>query len=168
VPPWPLPKLFRLTQGARLLDGLFEGVTINTPSMLCVEDYLDAIEWGEGIGGLSALQARADANAGVLFDWIARTPWIANLAVEPATRSNTSVCLRLAGPSAGSREWETAICRYIAVRLDAEGVAHDIGAYRTAPPGLRVWCGATIEKRDLELLTPWLDWAYCEAVAALT
>jgi phosphoserine aminotransferase len=168
APPWPLPKLFRLTHEGRLLDGLFEGVTINTPSMLCVEDYLDAIQWGESIGGLSALQARADANAGVLFNWIGRTPWIANLAVDVATRSNTSVCLRLAGPSAGSREREAAICRHIAVRLDKEGVAHDIGAFRTAPPGLRVWCGATVEKRDLELLTPWLDWAYREAVAALT
>jgi phosphoserine aminotransferase len=114
------------------------------------------------------LQARADANAGVLFDWIGRTPWIVNLAIDPAARSNTSVCLRLAGPSAGPREREAAICRHIAVRLEAEGVAHDIAAYRTAPPGLRVWCGATVEKRDLELLTPWLDWAHSEAVAALT
>ncbi len=167
-PPWPLPKLFRLTRDGRLLDGLFAGVTINTPSMLCVEDYLDALNWGESIGGLPALRARADANAGVLFDWIARTPWIGNLAVDAATRSNTSVCLRLAGPAAASREHETAICRDIAGRLEAEGVAHDIGGYRTAPPGLRVWCGATVEKRDLELLTPWLDWAYCAAVAALT
>jgi len=167
APPWPLPKLFRLTQGGKLLDGLFAGVTINTPSMLCVEDYLDALAWGESIGGLPALQARADANAGVLFDWIAGTPWIANLAVDPATRSNTSVCLRLAGPAAASPEQAPAICRRIAARLEEEGVAHDIGAYRTAPAGLRIWCGATVEKRDLALLTPWLDWAYDEAVSAL-
>jgi phosphoserine aminotransferase len=163
APPWPLPRLFRLIRDGRLLDGLFQGVTINTPSMLCVEDYLDALAWGESIGGLAALQARADANAKVLFDWIDRTPWIENLAVDPATRSNTSVCLRLSAP-----EEQGAICRHIAARLDEEGVAHDIGAYRTAPPGLRIWCGATIEKRDLELLVPWLDWAYSEAAAALT
>jgi len=168
APPWPLPKLFRLTQDGRLLDGLFEGVTINTPSMLCVEDYLDALAWGKGIGGRSALQARADANARVVLDWIARTPWIANLAVDPETRSNTSVCMRLAGPARASREQEAAICRRIAARLEEEGVAHDIGAYRTAPPGLRIWCGATIEKRDLERLTPWLDWAYAEAAETLT
>jgi phosphoserine aminotransferase len=163
APPWPLPKLFRLMHDGRLLDGLFQGVTINTPSMLCVEDYLDALAWGESIGGLAALKARADANANVLFDWIDRTPWIENLAADPATRSNTSVCLRLT-----AREQEGAICRRIAAGLEEEGVAHDIGAYRTAPPGLRIWCGSTIEKRDLELLVPWLDWAYSEAVAALT
>jgi phosphoserine aminotransferase len=163
APPWPLPKLFRLAQGGRLLDGLFQGVTINTPSMLCVEDYLDALAWSESIGGLAALQARADANAKVLFEWVDRTPWIENLAVDPATRSNTSICLRLT-----AREQECAICRHIAARLEEEGVAHDVGAYRTAPPGLRIWCGSTIEKRDLELLVPWLDWAYSEAAAALT
>lgn len=131
--------------------------------MLCVEDYLDALAWGESIGGLAALQARADANAKLLFDWIDRTTWIENLAVDPATRSNTSVCLRLT-----ARAQEAAICQRIAARLEEEGVAHDTGAYRTAPPGLRIWCGSTIEKRDLELLVSWLDWAYSEAVAALT
>jgi phosphoserine aminotransferase len=163
APPWPLPKLFRLTQGGRLLDGLSEGVTINTPSMLCVEDYLDTLAWGKSLGGLPALQARADANAKVLFDWIERTPWIANLAVDPPTRSNTSVCLRLT-----ARHREDAICNRIAARLEEEGVAHDIGAYRTAPPGLRIWCGATIVTRDLERLMPWLDWAYAEAIETLT
>jgi len=163
APPWPLPKLFRLTQGGRLLDGLSEGVTINTPSMLCVEDYLDTLAWGKSLGGLPALQARADANAKVLFDWIERTPWIANLAVDPPTRSNTSVCLRLT-----ARHREDAICNRIAARLEEEGVAHDIGAYCTAPPGLRIWCGATIVTRDLERLMPWLDWAYAEAIETLT
>jgi phosphoserine aminotransferase len=163
TPPWPLPRLFRLTHEGRLLEGLFEGVTINTPSMLCVEDYLDTLAWGKRIGGLSALQARADSNAGVVFDWIERTPWVANLAVDPATRSNTSVCLRLT-----RRENEAAICRRIATRLAEEGVAHDIAAFRSAPPGLRIWCGATVEKADLERLVPWLDWAYGEAAAALT
>ena len=131
--------------------------------MLCVEDYLDALAWGESIGGLAALQTRADANAKVLFDWIGRTPWIENLAVDPSMRSNTSVCLRLT-----AQEREGAICRHISARLEEEGVAHDIGAFRTAPPGLRIWCGSTIERRDLELLVPWLDWAYSEAAAVLT
>ncbi len=170
VPPWPLPKLFRLTEDGRLMTEIFEGVTINTPSMLCVEDYLDALQWAEGIGGLAGLRARADANAAVLYDWIERTPWVANLAAVPATRSNTSVCLRFAepvlaaqGPAAGAR-----FSGRITALLDKEGVAKDIGAYRTAPPGLRIWCGATVERRDLELLTPWLDWAYGAARAALT
>jgi phosphoserine aminotransferase len=140
---------------------IFEGVTINTPSMLCVEDYLDALRWAEGIGGLAGLRARADANAAVLYDWIARTPWIGNLAVDPATRSNTSVCLRFAEPAinAQGHEAEARVAGRIAALLDAEGVAKDIAAYRTAPPGLRV-CGATVERRDVELLTPWLDWAF--------
>ncbi|MEO8421708.1 MAG: phosphoserine transaminase [Hyphomicrobium sp.] len=161
-PSWPVPKLFRLADHGCVPDDLFAGVTINTPSMLCVEDYLDALGWAESVGGLKSLQARADANAGVLFDWIARTPWVANLAVDPATRSNTSVCLRFTEPRASEH-------RRIADRmvdlLAAEGVAYDIGAYRTAPPGLRVWCGTTIERADLEALTPWLDWAYREVTA---
>jgi phosphoserine aminotransferase len=165
-PPWPVPKLFRLAENGRVLDEIFEGVTINTPSMMCVEDYLDALDWAVGIGGLKALQARADANAAMLFAWIERTPWIANLAVDPATRSNTSVCLRFVDV-AGVPKAERAIADHVVALLAAEGVAHDIGAYRAAPPGLRVWCGATIERRDLELLTPWLDWAYAEARAAL-
>jgi phosphoserine aminotransferase len=164
-PSWPVPKLFRLADNGRVLDGLFAGVTINTPSMLCVEDYLDALSWAEGIGGLKALQARADANAAVLFDWIARTPWIANLAVDPATRSNTSICLRFTDVPGGVHE-EGRIADRMVATLAAEGVAYDIGAYRSALRGLRVWCGTTIEKSDLEALTPWLDWAYAKALAA--
>jgi phosphoserine aminotransferase len=168
TPPWPLPKLFRLTEDGRLLAEVFEGITINTPSMLCVEDYLDALCWAEGIGGLEALRARANANAGVLFDWIARTPWITNLAVDPATRSNTSVCLRFADPALAAPGAGAHLAARIVALLDAEGAAKDVGAYPTAPPGLRVWCGATVERRDLELLTPWLDWAFAEARVSLT
>jgi phosphoserine aminotransferase len=147
---------------------VFEGITINTPSMLCVEDYLDALRWAEGIGGLAATRARADANAAVLFDWLARTPWVANLAADPATRSNTSVCLRFADPALASSQTGARAGAKIVALLDAEGVAKDIGAYPTAPPGLRIWCGATVEARDLERLVPWLDWAYAAARAALT
>jgi phosphoserine aminotransferase len=170
APPWPLPKLFRLTERGRLIAEIFEGVTINTPSMLCVEDYLDALGWAERIGALAGLRARADANAAVLFDWIERSPWIANLAVDPATRSNTSVCLRLAEPAVTRQglKAEALLARRMVALLDQEGIAKDIGAYRTAPPGLRVWCGATVERSDLELLTPWLDWAFREARALLT
>jgi phosphoserine aminotransferase len=163
-PTWPVPKLFRLAENRRVLDGLFAGVTINTPSMLCVEDYLDALRWAKGIGGLKALQARADANAAVLFDWIERTPWIANLAVDPATRSNTSVCLRFTDVPGGIHE-ERRISDHVVAMLSAEGVAYDIGAYRSASSGLRIWCGTTIEKGDLQALTPWLDWAYAKARA---
>jgi phosphoserine aminotransferase len=163
-PSWPVPKLFRLAENGRVLEGLFAGVTINTPSMLCVEDYLDALHWAEGIGGLKALQARADANAAVLFDWIARTPWIANLAVDPATRSNTSVCLRFTDVPGGAHE-ERRISHGMVAMLAAEGIAYDIGPYRSASPGLRIWCGVTIEKGDLQALTPWLDWAYAKARA---
>jgi phosphoserine aminotransferase len=170
APPRPLPKLFRLTERGRLIAGLFEGETINTPSMLCVEDYLDALRWADSVGGLSGLCARADANVQVLFDWIARTPWIANLAVDPATRSNTSVCLRFADPRllARGRAAEAEMAAYMVELLASEGVAYDIGSYRSAPPGLRIWCGATVETRDLQLLTPWLDWAYLKACKALT
>jgi phosphoserine aminotransferase len=167
TPPWPLPKLFRLVDNGRLMAEIFEGITINTPSMLCVEDYLDALAWAESVGGLSGLQARADANARVLYDWTARTPWIANLAADPATRSNTSVCLRLAAPAllAEGRAAQARVAAHIAALLAAEGVAKDIAAYSAAlPPGLRIWCGATIERRDVELLTPWLDWAYAAAL----
>jgi len=158
-PAWPVPKLFRLAENGRVDEGIFEGVTINTPSMLCVEDYLDALQWATGIGGLGALRQRVDENAQVIFDWIARTPWIANLAVDPATRSNTSVCMRLSQVPGGEAA-ERQIAGRVATLLAEEGVAYDIGAYRTAPPGLRIWCGATIEKGDLQALVPWLDWAY--------
>lgn len=163
-PSWPIPKLFRLVEDGRVDEAIFSGVTINTPSLLCVEDYIDALRWGADIGGLTALQARADRNAAVMFDWIGRTSWIANLAAQADTRSNTSVCMRLAG-IAGGVAGERRIAGGIASLLAEEGVAYDIGAYRTAPAGLRVWCGATIERDDLEALTPWLDWAYAKALA---
>jgi len=163
-PSWPIPKLFRLVDGSRLDEGVFAGETINTPSMLCVEDYLDALRWAKSIGGLPALRERADANAAVLFGWIARTPWIANLAADPATRSNTSVCMRFT-QVAGGASAERRIADRMTALLAGEGVAYDIGAYRTAPPGLRVWCGATVERADLEALLPWLDWAYGKALA---
>ena len=169
VPPWPLPKVFRLTKAYRLIEGLFEGETINTPSMLCVEDYLDALHWAEGIGGLVALQARSDANAAVIFDWIDKSPWIANLAVDPATRSNTSICLRIDHPAVTSDgvASEAQVSKRITALLEEEGVAKDIGAYRAAPPGLRIWCGSTVEQSDLERLTPWLDWAFAHTVMVL-
>jgi len=157
-PPWPIPKLFRLTDEGRLLDSLFSGVTINTPSMLCVEDFLDGLAWGERVGGLKALRRRADANAKVLFDWIARTPWIANLAVDPRSRSNTSVCMRIVHPDANDEGGRVA--KDMAALLAAEGAAYDVSSYRGAPPGLRVWCGVTVEQSDIEALLPWLEWSY--------
>jgi phosphoserine aminotransferase len=165
VPAWPVPKIFRLTRGGKLIEGIFEGETINTPSMLCVEDYIDALTWARSIGGLAALRARADANARVIADWVARTPWVEFLASDPATRSNTSVCLRFADAVIGSadRGAREALAKSIAMTLEAEGVAFDIGHYRDAPPGLRIWCGATVERGDLEALTPWLDWAFAGA-----
>ncbi|KMO32143.1 phosphoserine aminotransferase [Methylobacterium variabile] len=170
VPAWPLPKIFRLTKGGKLIEGIFQGETINTPSMLAVEDYIDALRWAEGLGGLPALRARADRNAGVIADWVARTPWIANLAEDPATASNTSVCLVVSDPDVVGRgpEAVASVAKGIATTLEREGVAHDIGAYRDAPPGLRIWCGATVEASDLEALTPWLDWAFAQEKARLT
>ena len=167
--PWPLPKIFRMVKGGKLIEGIFEGETINTPSMLCVEDYIDALEWAKGLGGLEALIARADANTGAILDWVARTPWIANLARVPATASNTSVCLVIADPDvlAKGEGAVEAVAKGIVATLETEGVAFDIGAYRDAPPGLRIWCGATVERADVEALTAWLDWAYAEAKAAL-
>jgi phosphoserine aminotransferase len=162
-PGWPVPKLFRLADKGVVDEGIFSGVTINTPSMLCVEDYLDALRWAKETGGLAALRARADGNAQVMFDWIDRTSWTANLAVDPATRSNTSVCMRftqIEGEAA-----QRSVGERMGLLLAEEGVAYDIAAYRTAPPGLRVWCGATVERSDLEALTPWLDWAYAKALA---
>jgi phosphoserine aminotransferase len=159
IPAWPLPKIFRMTNGGKLIEGIFAGETINTPSMLCVEDYIDALEWADGLGGWAALARRADANAAALQAWVDRTPWIDNLAAVPVTRSNTSVCLKLVDPRATA---ETP--KAIASLLEAEGVAFDIGGYRDAPPGLRVWCGATIDTADIDALTPWLDWAFASAV----
>jgi phosphoserine aminotransferase len=162
TPAWPMPKLFRLTKKGKVDLEIFQGATINTPSMLCVEDYLDALQWAESIGGLTGLQARADANAKVIADWVERTPWIANLADQPSIRSNTSVCLKIVDPEVTSApaEAQAAVAKSIATTLDKLGVAMDIGSYRDAPAGLRIWCGATIEASDLEALTPWLDWAF--------
>jgi phosphoserine aminotransferase len=151
------------------MEGIFEGETINTPSMLCVEDYLDALDWAKSVGGLECLVARADANAKVLADWVARTSWVEFLATEAAVRSNTSVCLKVADASITSLQpdAQAAFAKAIATALEKEGVAYDIGAYRDAPPGLRIWCGATIEKTDVEALTLWLDFAYEKAKADL-
>ena len=168
-PPWPMPKIFRLTKGGKVMLPVFQGETINTPSMLCVEDYLDALAWAERIGGLKALMARADANADAVHDWVAKTPWIANLAVDPATRSNTSVCLRFTDPAitALAPDAHAAFAKRVVARLEAEGVALDIGHYRDAPPGLRIWCGSTVETADVVALLPWIEWAYGEERAAL-
>jgi phosphoserine aminotransferase len=169
TPLWPMPKIFRMTKGGKLNEGIFVGETINTPSMLCVEDYLDALQWAKSIGGLQALQARADANAKVIADWVARTSWIDFLTADPALRSNTSVCLKVVDPAVTrlAHEAQAGFVKGIAAALDKEGVAHDIDAYRDAPPGLRIWCGSTVERSDVEALTLWLDWAYLQAKAAL-
>ena len=168
-PAWPLPKIFRMTSNGRLIEGIFQGETINTPSMLCVEDYIDALEWAKSAGGLAGLMAKADANAGVIADWTARTPWIANLAKKPEEASNTSVCLIIADPDVIARGPDAVaqVAKGIAALLEKENVALDIGAYRDAPPGLRIWCGATVERSDLEALTPWLDWAFAQEKAKL-
>ncbi|MFZ1102224.1 MAG: phosphoserine transaminase [Hyphomicrobiaceae bacterium] len=169
TPPWPLPKLFRLVKGGKLMAPVFEGETINTPSMLCVEDYLDALAWARSIGGLSALQARADANAKVLYDWAAETPWLEPLPVDPATRSNTSVCLKVVDPAVAKLavDAQRALVKQIEAILDKEGAAYDVAGHRDAPPHLRIWTGCTIEASDLEILTGWLDWAFSEAKAGL-
>jgi len=163
-PAWPLPKIFRLTKGGKLIDGIFKGETINTPSMLAVEDYLLALDWARDLGGLSALIARCDANAAVIDQFCAANDWIANLAEDPVTASTTSVCLKFTDPSITDG---AAFAKAVAKRLEAEGVALDIGAYRDAPAGLRIWCGATVETADIEALMPWLDWAYHAERAAL-
>jgi phosphoserine aminotransferase len=163
-PPWPLPKTFRMTKDGKVVQGIFEGETINTPSMLAVEDYLDTLKWAEGIGGLPALIARADRNLGVLANWVERTSWVDFLARDPATLSNTSVCLKIVDPwfTALAADAQASAASKIASLLEKEGVALDIGGYRAAPPGLRIWCGATVESSDLEALTPWLDWAFAQ------
>jgi phosphoserine aminotransferase len=164
TPPWPLPKLFRLTRSGKLIEAIFEGETINTPSLMCVEDYIDALNWGKSLGGLDTLIARADTNSNALGDWVARTPWVDFLAADPKIRSNTSVCLKVVDPAirglppAGQAAFATALEDL----LEREKVAFDIGAYRGAPPGLRIWCGATIETSDIEALTPWLDFAFAK------
>ena len=169
TPPWPLPKIFRMTKGGKLNEGIFQGETINTPSMLCLEDYLDALEWAKSIGGLPALRARADANTKIIADWVKRARWIDFLAADPAVRSNTSVCLKVVDPAVNRlpADAQAAFVKGIAAALDKEGVAYDIDAYRDAPAGLRIWCGSTVERADLEALTLWLDWAYAKAKDAL-
>jgi phosphoserine aminotransferase len=161
-PPWPMPKNFRMTKDNKLVEGIFEGETINTPSMLALEDYIDTLKWAENIGGLPALMARADRNLGVLANWVQRTDWVDFLARDAASRSNTSVCLKVVDPwfTALPKEAQAAAAAKIASILEKEGVALDIGGYRAAPPGLRIWCGATVNAADLEALTPWLDWAF--------
>lgn len=169
APPRPLPKLFRLTKNGKLNEAIFEGATINTPSMLCVEDYIDTLKWAESIGGLSALHERADANAAALAAWVSATDWIDFLCGDPKIRSNSSVCLKVVDPEIGALD-ETAQRRFIndaAGLLEAEEVAYDIGGYRDAPPGLRIWCGATVEAGDVEALGPWLDWAFNAAKTSL-
>jgi phosphoserine aminotransferase len=158
-PVWPLPKIFRLTSGGKLIEGIFKGETINTPSMLCVEDALDGLRWAEQVGGLDGLMGRSEANLATIARWVARTEWVDFLAEDVATRSSTSICLKLAVP---------AEAKQIAALLEQEGVAHDIAAYRDAPPGLRIWGGATVETADIEKLLPWLDWAHRVVAAELT
>ena len=164
TPDRPLPKVFRLTKGGKLNEGIFRGSTINTPSLLCVEDYLDALAWSVRVGGLEGLYARADGNLEAVADWVARTAWVDFLARVPETRSNTAVCLKIVDPAFAALDAErrAAVPKKIAALLDAEGVAYDIGSYRAAPPGLRLWCGATAEQADVEALLPWLDWAYSQ------
>ena len=168
-PPWPMPKLFRLTKGGKLNAEIFDGSTINTPSMLCVEDYLDALRWASQIGGIAEMRRRADGNLAVLEDWASRTPWIGFLAEDASIRSNTSVCLKVVDPrvTALSEDAQADFAKKLAGALEKEGVAYDVAGYRDAPAGLRIWCGATVDASDLEALTPWLDWAFEAAVLEL-
>src|ERR1044072_7718920 len=168
-PAWPLPKIFRLTKGGKLNQGIFEGETINTPSMLCVEDYLDALNWAKSIGGLKALIARADANTKVLSDWKAKTPWIDFLAKDSAIRSNTSVCLKVIDPAitALSADAQADFSKKLVALVEKEAAGYDFAYYRDAPAALRIWCGATVEASDVALLTQWIDWAFAETKAAL-
>ena len=169
TPAWPLPKIFRMTKGGKLNEAIFEGETINTPSMLCVEDYLDALAWAKSIGGLNALIARADANTKVIADWVRRTPWVDFLARDPATRSNTSVCLKVVDPAVTklAADAQAGFAKSLAAMIEKEGAGYDLAHYRDAPPGLRVWCGATVEANDVEALTGWLDWAFARTKDAL-
>jgi phosphoserine aminotransferase len=168
-PAWPLPKIFRMTKAGKLNEGIFEGETINTPSMLCVEDYLDTLNWAKGIGCLDALIARANANTKAIADWVKVTPWIDFLAADPAIRSNTSVCLKVVDPSVTSLSFDeqAKFAKALSGAVEKEGAGYDLGSYRDAPPGLRIWCGATVETTDVEALLPWLDWAFAQAKAAL-
>ena len=169
TPAWPLPKIFRMTKGGKLIEGIFKGETINTPSMLCVEDYIAALDWAASIGGLDALVARADANAQAVHDFVAARDWIENLAEDPATWSNTSVCLKIVDPevTALDDEGQAAFAKAMATLLDKAGAAYDIGGYRDAPAGLRIWCGSTVETADVDALLPWLDYAFATCKAQL-
>jgi phosphoserine aminotransferase len=168
-PPWPLPKIFRMTKGGKLNEGIFEGETINTPSMLCVEDYLDTLGWAKSIGGLDALIARADANTKAIADWVKRTPWVEFLARDPALRSNTSVCLEIVDPAVTKlpADAQGTFAKNLTSLIEKEGAGYDLAYYRDAPPGLRIWCGATVEASDVEALTQWLDWAFGKTKDAL-
>ncbi|MFC5386950.1 phosphoserine transaminase [Aquamicrobium segne] len=168
TPSWPLPKIFRMTKNGKLIEGIFKGETINTPSMLAVEDYLDALHWAQSIGGLEALMARADANFAVVDRFVAASTWLGYLAIDPATRSNTSVCLSIIDPEIAALDIDaqSAFAKGMVTLLDKQNVAYDISHYRDAPPGLRIWCGATVETSDLEALMPWLDWAFAQQKAA--
>ncbi|MFO0406366.1 MAG: phosphoserine transaminase [Labrys sp. (in: a-proteobacteria)] len=170
TPAWPLPKIFRLTKGGKLIEGIFKGETINTPSMLCVEDYIDALDWAKRIGGLDALMARADANLAAIEAFVAATPWVDFLAKDEATRSNTSVCLKVVDPAvtALDAESQAAFAKALASAVEKEKAGFDIASYRDAPPGLRIWCGATVETSDVKALMPWLDWAFAKAKDELT
>lgn len=163
TPAWPLPKIFRMTKGGKLIEGIFTGATINTPSMLAVEDYLVALDWARSVGGLQGLIARADANAKAVFEFCDANDWIANLAEDDATRSNTSVCLKFTDDRIQDG---AAFAKAVAKRLEAENVALDVGAYRDAPAGLRIWCGGTVETADVEAMLPWLAWAFEAEIAA--
>src|ERR1700692_3614383 len=169
TPPWPPPKIFRMTKGGKLNEGLFEGETINTPSMLCVEDYLEALQWGKSVGGLKALIARADANTKVLADWKAKTPWIDFLARDSKIRSTTSVCIRVVDPAITSlsADAQADFAKKLVALVEKEGAGYDFAHYRDAPAGLRIWCGATVEAKDVALLTQWIDWAFAEMKSSL-
>jgi phosphoserine aminotransferase len=170
VPAWPLPKIFRMTSGGKLIEGLFKGETINTPSMLAVEDALDGLRWAESIGGLDALVARSESNLAAIASWVAVSGWASFLAADAPIRSCTSVCLKIADAAVAhlAPAERANVPKTIAARLEAEAVAFDIDAYRDAPPGLRIWAGATIERADLEALFPWLDWAFAQAIADIS
>ena len=165
TPPWPLPKIFRMTKGGKLIAGIFEGSTINTPSMICVEDALDGLKWAESIGGLPTLLSRSMANLGALAGWVEQTPWVRFLAVDETTLSNTSMCLTFTEEADLSADEQALVAKKMTALLDEEGVAYDIAAYRDAPAGLRIWGGATIESADIEALLPWLDWAFAQATS---
>lgn len=167
TPSWPIPKIFRMTKGGKLIEGIFVGETINTPSMLCVEDYLDALKWAQKVGGLPQLMTRANLNFKTIEAWVEKTPWVSFLAKDPATRSNTSVCLSIVDSAFRrlSKEDQAKFAKTFASILEKEGVAYDLGSYRDAPPGLRIWCGATVETSDVKALLPWLDWAFATVVS---